>query len=105
MNVNGTIQVITRTADAINPSTGDPVPATELAGPEIQCHIKAINQSNKGIYEGGTFSQSTYEILIEARDIEGNRLRIKNNKGNDLGDFTIQSIEHLDITNRTKITV
>lgn len=105
MIINGTIQMINQSPASVDTQTGDPIPATEVAGEEIGCNLKVNNQSNNGRYEGGTFTQATYEILIENQSIEGKRLRLKNYKGDALGDFTIQSIQHLTFTNRIKITV
>ena len=52
MIINGTIQVINQSPASVDTQTGDPIPATEVAGEEIECNLKVNNQSNKGRYEG-----------------------------------------------------
>lgn len=83
---------------------GDPIKAEEILGEETACNIK-LKTDRKFNYENGATKISTYEILIEAEEFNDTRVRLKNNRNQELGDFEVLSIEYLDIAQRVKITV
>lgn len=107
MTTNGYIKFISNQKHQINEVTGDPRPSSEMTSGKIECLMRTINQSNRGRYEGGTFTQSSWEILIEPQEnpIEEKRLLLLGEDETEIGKFAIQSLELLKFTNRIKIIV
>lgn len=107
MTTNGHIQIIqssTRTID----ENGDYTPELSTIGEAIPALIYNIRQSNRGSYEGDKYTDSNYEVLIEGEKLskdETTKVRLTDHKGNNLGDFTVQSFIYLTNTYRTKIIV
>lgn len=105
MKINGTIQEVSLLEPGIDLETGDPIDATTHEGNPVECLIKTIHKSNHGKYEGGTFTSSSYEVLIETQEYNPKRVKLVNSRNEMLGEFAVQSIEYLDMTGRIKITV
>lgn len=70
----------------------------------IPCAIKTNTRNNKGVYRDGKFEIATYEILIEAAEIEAKRVRLEMN-GKGIGEFVVQDIQELLSVGRVKILV
>lgn len=70
----------------------------------IPCAIKTNTRNNKGVYRDGKFEIATYEILIEAAEIEAKRVKLDMN-GKSIGEFVVQDIQELLSVGRVKILV
>lgn len=70
----------------------------------IPCAIKTNTRNNKGVYRDGKFEIATYEILIEAAEIEAKRVTLDMN-GKSIGEFVVQDIQELLSVGRVKILV
>lgn len=70
----------------------------------IPCAIKTNTRNNKGIYRDGKFEIATYEVLIEAAEIEAKRVKLEMN-GKGIGEFVVQDIQELLSVGRVKILV
>lgn len=103
IRANGTIRTIGLTS-LTRDANGDPIKSTETLGEEIECNIK-LNSNRKYNYENGSMKLSTYEILIDTNEFTDTRIRLKNNRNQELGDYEVLSVEYLDIAQCTKITV
>ncbi|MFJ1411696.1 hypothetical protein [Capnocytophaga canimorsus] len=102
---NGTIQAIEITQGGL--VNGIPQEAQTTYGEPIPCHIVANQNNQKGSVKDSTFTQMTFSVWIDfqPQTFTAKHVRLTDNKGIVLGDFEVQSIEHSDLTLRTKITV
>lgn len=98
---------------------GNPIAVTELSySDKCECLIKTVTDNRKGVYEDGTFRQSSYEVLTEHSDQLFDTLRkvksilLHRSDGanssafdEDLGEFAIQSVQPLLTVGRLRIIV
>lgn len=86
---------------------GIPQKAVESWSKPIPCHIIPNTNDNKGVYDDGKFKRMSFTIWLGMGlyYFKAQRVRLTDNKGMYLGEFEVQSIEHSDITGRTKIIV
>lgn len=107
---NGTIAVKQKSSGGgIDPATGFPLkPASSWEKP-IPCQFKAVKFSYLGrSAEGSAFTLASYEILIEASDnapFKGEQIRLVDEYGSALGEFSIVQVEPLRAVCQTKIIV
>lgn len=83
---------------------GIPVPVVESWGEPIECRIQTNSYSEKGKYEDGKFTMSSYTIYTDIQPFTAERIRVSIN-GTERGEFNIQYLETLSITGQMKITV
>lgn len=104
---NGTIEVKYKSAGGIDKTTGFPVPSGNVEwGKPIPCQWLANKYSNLGKSEGGNFTVAHYSILIESeREFTAEQIRLKDNYGNVLGEFSIIEVETLQAMCQMRITV
>lgn len=106
MMTNGTIsfQFVTENGFSVN---GDPLPdAKAWSVPEIPCLIRTNQHNQKGKVRDGKFEMSAYTIHLEMmEEITAKRVKLVNDRGNNLGEFEIQDIQYLKLVKRIKITV
>lgn len=84
---------------------GEPVAASVSFGKKIECRYISTLFNQKGRYEGGTFTQSAYEIIIENMDFNAKTIRLIDSRGNQVCEKDIQSLEVLETIQRIKITI
>ncbi len=102
--VNGTICYQIKTGGGTDTS-GDPIPVSSSWSDPVECNIRTNTHNNKGTYQGGQFTVSAYEILLEATEFSAERVRITNNRDISLGEFQVQNTQFLDNVGRVKIIV
>lgn len=105
---NGTIQAqSTETGGGIDPTTGYPVTATSTWSNAIACQYRTNTFSYRGKTKPGeAFTIASYEILIEAAaDFTPGRIRLLNDKGEVLGEFTVIEHEQLNEVGILRILV
>jgi hypothetical protein len=100
---NGTLQTVEVSGGGM--SYGRPVPVTETLGAEIACNIRTIKSDHQGVIVDGVFTQSSFEVLVEVENFTAKRVVLTDNRGNRLGDFQVQDVQHLDYVGAVKITV
>ena len=102
---NGTLQVQTTTGGGL--VGGIPQEATLQWGDPIPCHIVANTYNQRGTFKDSTFTQSSYTVWFDygLHIFNAKRVRLISGKGEQLGEFEVQSIEHADLVERTKIMV
>ncbi|MCX6222481.1 MAG: hypothetical protein NTZ69_16030 [Bacteroidia bacterium] len=102
---NGTLQYETITGGGIDTITNDPIPVVSAWSEPIDCFIVTIRHTNKGVYQDGKFTVSTYMIHIEMQSFAANKVKITDSRNKDLGTFTIQDLQFLDAVQKIKIVV
>lgn len=104
---NGTIEIKSKSAGGIDPATGFPVPSSnETWGNPIPCQWSANKYSNLGKSEGGNFTVAHYSILIESeQDFKAEQIRLRDNYGNVLGEFSVVEVEILQAMCQLRIMV
>ena len=102
---NGTLQMQTIIGGEL--VNGIPQVGTTQWSDPIPCHIVANTYNQKGTFKDSTFTQCSFTVWFDygVHIFKAKRVRLINNKGYDLGEFEVQSIEHADLVGRTKITV
>jgi len=103
---NGTIEVKVKTAGGIDLETGHPVKSASEWGAPIACQYIPNTHNNLGrTVNGQHFTQASYTVLIEEQDITGEQIRLKDMRGNVVGEFSILSVEPLEAVCETRIMV
>lgn len=104
---NGILQVIQKTGGGFD-ENGLPQKVQDDPGEPIPCNLKTITHDKKGKYTDGTFTRFSYEILLDietARNFTADRVKLTDNRGNELGVFQVQDVQHLDAVGAIKISV
>ena len=91
--------------EAIKGRGGEPVSNQAEWGKRIECRYKANLLNNRGRYDGGTFTQSSYEITIDDLDFNASSIRLFDSKGDLVCTKCVQSLEVLEFVQCIKITV
>ncbi len=91
--------------EAIKGRGGEPVSNQAEWGEKIECRYKANLLNNRGRYDGGTFTQSSYEITIDDMSFNAASIRLFDSRGNLVCTKYVQSLEVLEFVQRIKITV
>lgn len=99
---NGTIRPITETGGGYDES-GSPIPASRVEGEEIPCNIQTDTHDRRGVSEDGTYSNHSYTILIDQQPWTARRIRLYDNRKNDIGEFQIQDEQFLDCVGAIKL--
>lgn len=81
---------------------GNPIPVTETWGAKIPCRIQTNNYDKRGKYQDGKFIQCSYIIYVQ-KQLSTDKIKLFVN--NTETEFTVQSIEFLNLVGQTKITV
>ena len=102
---NGNIETKIKSGGGINPETGYPNKPSEAWGEPIPCQFRANSYSNKGRTNGEAFTIASYEILIEEQPYEAEQLRLLNDSGKVLGEFSVIEIEPLPAVCQVRILV
>lgn len=105
MRTNGTLRYCTFTEGGFN-DDGEPIAGSEEWSDAIPCLIEVKTDSSDGIYEDGTFHQSSYEVLVEDGEVPLDVNRVRLVRGSvSLGDFEVQGRPLPTVMDRIKITV
>ena len=104
---NGTIEVKCKSASGIDPETGFPIPSGKVVWSKpISCQWQSNKHNNLGRSEGGNFTIASYSVLIESEtEFSAEQIRLKDNYGNVLGEFSVMEAEHLAAVGQLRIIV
>lgn len=88
---NGYIEFKAKTAGAIDPKTGYPSPASDVAWSEpIPCQYLPNNRNNLGRVNGEHFTAASYTVLVEEQPLpDSEQLRLTASDGTSLGEFSL----------------
>lgn len=104
--MRGSISSKIKTGGGLDPETGGPIPVSSWWSIPVECQYKANELSNKGRYEnGGTFQQASYEITTEDMDFTASIVKLINNRGSEVCQKEVISIEVLEDIQRVKIVI
>lgn len=101
--VNGIMKTIETSGGGM--SGGVPVPVQEVIGEPIPCNIKTNTNDNKGVTIDNVFKRCSFEVLIDVPLFTAKKVLLIDNRGNELGEFEVQDVQHLDYVSAVKITV
>lgn len=104
MRTNGTISIKTQTGGGYD-ANHDAIPVTVTWSTPVACLILTNTHNNKGSYKDGTFTIAKYEIHVDGTEFTGQRVKLVNDRGSELGEFEIQDVQFLDYVDRVKILV
>lgn len=96
---NGYIRLVQVTGGGMK--GGIPQPAVEVASNAIPCNIKTIKHNR-------VYTQASYEVLIDSvimPRFEAEKALLTDNRGNELGEFRMQDVQHLDAVGVIKVIV
>lgn len=105
---NGTIQIAIPLGDGGMDANGMPIAINEQFGESIPCNLKTITHNHKGKSIDGEFTNASYEILLDAivaPHFVSERVRIFDNRKQEIGIFRVQDIQHLDFVGIIKLLV
>lgn len=106
---NGTLQTKIKTGGGT--IKGVPIPVNEVLGEIFPCNIKSKKYTSNA--DGGgqaeavdsAFVRASYEVLVETDNFTAEKVVLKDNRGNILGEFRVLEVQHLDYVNVVKITL
>ena len=104
---HGTIELKQMTSGGgIVPSPGYPQkPASVDWGTPIPCQYMANKYNNLGRVNGEHFKTAEYSVLIEEQPFDAEQLRLKDRKGNVVGEFSIIQVEPLEAVCEIRILI
>lgn len=93
---NGTIKVKTKVSGGIDPSTGHPIHSSSVSfGDPIPCQYIVNKYNALATSNGEHITASSYQVLIDEQTFDAEQIRLTDDTGNVIGDFSIQQIEPL----------
>ncbi len=101
---NGKIEMKIKTGGGLG-ADGYPVSHTVSWGLPIPCQFRANKYNNKGRTNGEAFTIASYEILIEEQPLTSECVRLSDDAGNVMGEFSVISSEPLVSVCQIKILV
>lgn len=101
---NGKIEVKIKTGGGLD-NDGYPVSPSVSWGLPIPCQLRANKYNNKGRANGEAFIVASYEILIEEQPFMSEYVRLSDDAGNVIGEFSVISSEPLASVCQIKILV
>jgi len=84
---------------------GEPIASSVDWSKEIECTYQANTLNNRGRYEDGNFTQSTYTIIVYDLDFTATYIRLSDSRSNMVCEKEVQSVEVLENVQRVKVTV
>lgn len=106
---NGTIEFKSKTPGRIDPETGYPSKATEVAwGKPIPCQFIPNSRNNLGKVNGERFTTATYTVLIEEQPLptDTEQIRLTEMGGKELGEYSlIAPPEYLEAVSEIKLLI
>lgn len=103
---NGTIQVRQKTGGGVDLNTGYARRSSAVAwGDPIPCQFYPNRYTNLGRVNGEHVTSAEYTVLIDEQPFVAEQIRITNNAGGLVGEFSIISCEPLEAVGQIKIIV
>lgn len=105
---NGYIEIKEVIGGDINPQNGFPTPAQGVWSERVPCQYTPKSYRHASNIGGEFYTQASYDILIDALDVESMKpttIRLTGGDGNVVGEFPIISIRHLKGARTYKITI
>ena len=105
---NGTIQIKIQTGGGL--LHGIPQPVKTSWSEPIPANISKSRDDRRGTYIVGTFRQVQATILIEPENIDlftpqCKRIKVTDNRDEELGEFEVQSITYLEAAQALQLTI
>lgn len=114
---SGLISFIVETGGGFD-GNGNPIPSTKVPSSFISCNL-AVTTRKYELYANGQWQNSSYRVVVENINIQaiiGNQniktylsavkeIKLQDTGNNALGDFQVQSMQFLDLTNKVKFVV
>lgn len=103
---NGTLQAISTTGGGM--VAGRPAPVSETLGEPTPCNIKTNTSDRHGRTVDGVFQRTDYTVLIDteaAPTFKAERVVLTDNRGQRMGSFRVQDIQHLDYVGAIQIAL
>lgn len=103
---NGTLQTIETTGGGME--KGRPIPVHETLGAPMECNIKTNTSDYHGVGVDGIFKRTDCTVLIDAAAtpvFTARRVVLTDNRGQHMGEFRVQDIQHLDYVAAIQITL
>ena len=102
---NGSVSYKFKTGGGLDPVTGFPVPATSTWGEDIPCRwtTVSLNLLARDIEEH--YIEAKYAIYVAGKRLPSEQLKLGDNDGNVLGEFSVISYEYMELNGMTKILV
>jgi hypothetical protein len=102
--MKGFVRAKYQTMGGIN-HDGEPVPAVSSWGEFSSCLYHANTLSNKGVYVGGEFQESSFTITLRDMSFKAEFIQLFNSTKELVCEKRVLSLEVLDSVKRVKITV
>lgn len=102
---NGTVEFKVKTGGGIDATTGYPTAPEESWGEPIECQYIITSRDNLGRVNGEHFIRAQYTIYIEKQRIISEQLRLRDDEGDTIGEFSILCVKQLDAVNQSEILV
>lgn len=103
---NGTIQIKQKTGGGIDPNTGYARTSSAVVwGDPIPCQYYPNRYTNLGRVNGEHFKSAEYTVLIEEQPFGAEQIRLIDNAGDLVGEFSVISSEPLEAVGQIKIIV
>lgn len=103
---NGMLQIISATGGGF--VGGRPIPTTETLGEFIPCNIKTNTNDRHGRTVDGVFQRTDYTVRIDTEAVpafKAERVVLTDNRGQRMGTFRVQDIQHLDYVGTIQIAL
>ena len=102
---NGIIQIKQKAPQNVDPVTGYPRKAESSWGEPIPCQWLQKQKNLLALINNEPHTVQHYDILIDETQIEGEQLRLTDDTGRHLGDFSIIALEELRGVCQIRISV
>lgn len=103
---NGFVCLITTSGGGLQ--NGIPIPVKNELGVPIPCNIRTIRHDRKGSSVDSVYTQQSYEVLIDSvimPRFDAEKVLLIDNRNNELGQFDVQDVQHLDFAGAIRIVV
>lgn len=101
---NGTITCREEKTGYIDAETGHPVKLPVTWGCPVPCQWMANTTDRRGVVNGERFTLATYTVLVEG-PFHGERVRLCDPCGRELGEFAVKSEEWLEAVGQTRVII
>lgn len=92
---NGTIEPKIKTGGGVDRETGHPIASTSSFGTPIPCQIIANQYNALALSLGEHVTLASYQVLIDQQEFSAEQVRMKDETGKVIGEFSIKHIEPL----------
>lgn len=102
---NGTVQFKQKTGGGIEPATGYPISASSTWSEAVPCCWNVISLNLLAKANNEHYKDAQYTLFIEGNSLPSEQLKLTDNNGNVLGEFSVTSYEYLDTKGVMQIIV